>query len=57
MVPNSLVKPRLCIDCIYCKTKKDKYYCKLEKFYKNSYLDIVLYTPEDFDCSDWEEAE
>lgn len=47
-------KPKLCIDCIYCRTKLEKYYCLFDKFFKDKYTDIVLYVPEDFNCENWE---
>lgn len=49
--------PRLCIDCIYCRTKNQKYFCLFENFYKNLFADILLLTPEDFDCENFEDDE
>lgn len=45
---------KLCVDCMHCKTRLGKYYCSFERFYKNSYIEIILFTPEDHDCADWE---
>ena len=48
----SIVK--LCIDCVYCRTRTLKYYCLFEKFYKNNLSDIMLFTPDDFECDEFE---
>jgi len=48
------IRIRLCIDCVHCKTIRGVYYCKFEHFYKSNFNDIVLYTPEDFNCVDWD---
>ena len=45
---------KLCIDCIHARVKGEKYYCRFSLFYKTNYLDIVLYTPEDFGCCNYE---
>jgi hypothetical protein len=48
---------RLCVDCFNCRTKGGKYYCILGHFFKNSQSDIMIYTPEDFGCNEWEDDE
>jgi hypothetical protein len=45
---------KLCIDCFFCKTKNDQYYCSMNKFLKGSLEEIVQFTPYDFDCEWWE---
>ena len=49
-----LIKPKICIDCVYCRTKDLKYFCLFGKFFKNNYNDIILYTPDDYNCENWE---
>ena len=46
---------KICIDCIYCRTKDLKYFCLFGKFYKDNFADIILFTPDDFNCEDWED--
>lgn len=50
----SINKFQLCIDCMYCRTKNLKYFCLFDKFYKDNLCDIMLYTPDDFECENFE---
>jgi hypothetical protein len=47
-------KSLLCIDCMYCRTKDLKYYCMFGRFHRNSLAEIILFTPDDFNCECWE---
>jgi hypothetical protein len=49
-------KVALCIECLLCKTIKGKFFCKNKNFSADSLNEIVLYTPIDFDCTEFEES-
>jgi hypothetical protein len=45
---------KLCVDCINCKKKKKKIYCKFGVWEIEDIGRSILYTPFDFDCYYWE---
>lgn len=47
------METRLCIDCLYCKIKNDKVYCKLGFFKDKKVEEIQLNSPIDFDCAEF----
>jgi hypothetical protein len=49
------IKFRLCTSCFNCKKKKNDIYCKLG-VWKEVNNKTILYTPFDFNCTEWEEA-
>jgi hypothetical protein len=50
-------KHQLCRDCINCKTKDGEVYCKFGVFKeKIDKLRPILHIPQDFNCTEYEEA-
>lgn len=47
---------KTCFNCINCKKKNGKIYCKENKFKDVSEDSIRFYTPYDFDCEKWKES-
>ena len=44
----------LCIDCYNCKIKDNEVYCKMGYFSKVKEGEILLLSPFDFDCYEWD---
>jgi len=53
--PNSKNSHFLCVECIRCKTKNNRIYCK-EGHFDEKFKKSLLYSPIDFDCYEWEES-
>ena len=47
---------KTCYNCMNCKKKDNKIYCKEKKFSNVDEDTIRFYTPYDFDCEDWIES-
>ena len=52
------MKLPICINCFYCKTRRDSgVYCKFGHFAEKILNDVITYTPFDFECSDFMEMD
>lgn len=50
------IELRLCTSCFNCKKKGKKIYCKIGVWKEIDTKRSILYTPFDFNCTEWEEA-
>lgn len=46
----------ICTNCINCKKKGKKIYCKIGFWSVSENGNSILHTPFDFDCNYWEEV-
>jgi len=54
MEPKKNERPPSCINCFHCKTINNIVFCKFNHFTETNIKKIILFTPYEFECIEWE---
>jgi len=54
MKPKENERPPSCINCFHCKMVKNIVFCKFDHFTETNIKKIILFTPYEFECGEWE---